>query len=70
MNFLATYLGSRSGVGEIFLLKYVTECMWSACGLPKAVVSQAHSGRPSFFLAFLHLRQPTSLLYLGKRGFG
>ena len=25
-----------------------TICMWSACHLPNAVVSQAHSGKPTF----------------------
>ena len=41
--------------------------MWSGCRLPNAVVSQAHSGKPKCVMAFLHLRQPASLLHLGKR---
>ena len=32
------------------------------------MVSQA--GMPRYVLAFLHLRQPSSLLHLGKRDFG
>ena len=34
------------------------------------MVSQAYPGMPRYVLAFLHLRQPLSLLHLGKRDFG
>ena len=34
------------------------------------MVSQAYSGMPRYVLALLHLRQPSSLLHLGKRDFG
>ena len=34
------------------------------------MVSQAYSGMPRYVLAFLHPRQPSSLLHLGKRDFG
>ena len=30
------------------------------------MVSQAYSGMPRYLMAFLHLRQPSSLLHLGK----
>ena len=32
--------------------------------------SQAYPGMPRYVLAFLHLRQPSSLLHRGKRDFG
>ena len=46
-------------------IKNRAECMWSGCCLPNMVVSQAHSGKPRCVMAFLHLRQPLSLLHLG-----
>ena len=38
--------------------------------LPDAVVSQAYPGMPRCDLAFLHLRQSSSLLHLGKGTLG
>ena len=34
------------------------------------MVSQAYPGMSRYVQAFLHLRQPSSLLHLGKSGFG
>ena len=44
--------------------------MWFGCRQPDAVVSQAYPGMLRCVLAFLHLRQSSSLLHLGKRDFG
>ena len=40
------------------------------CCQPDAGFSQAYTGKKRCALAFLHLRQPSSLLHLGKRNFG
>ena len=42
--------------------------MWSGCRQADSAVSQAYSGMPRYVLAFLHLRQPSSLLHLGEKG--
>ena len=44
--------------------------MWFGCRQPDAVVSQAYLGMPRCELAFLHLRQPSSLVHLGEKDFG
>ena len=48
----------------------LSECMWCGCRRVDPVVSQAYPGMLRYVLAFLRLRQPSSLLHLGKRGFG
>ena len=48
----------------------LSECMGCGCRRADPVVSQAYPGMPNYVLAFLHHRQPSSLLHLGKRGFG
>ena len=46
------------------------ESMWSGCRRVDRVVSHAYSGMSRYVLAFLHLRQPSSLLHLGKGDLG
>ena len=40
------------------------------CCQPDAGFSQAYTGKKRYAMAFLHLRQPSSLLHLGERNFG
>ena len=44
-----------------------SECLWFGCGQMDAVGSQAYPGMPWCVLAFLHLRQPSSLLHSGEK---
>ena len=39
----------------------LSECMWCGCRRADPVVSQAYPGMPRYVMAFLHLRQPSSL---------
>ena len=41
--------------------------MWCGCRRADLLVSLAYPGMPRYFLAFLRLRQPLSLLRLEKR---
>ena len=43
--------------------------MWRGCRPADPAISQVYPGMPRYILAFLHLRQPSSLLHLGKGGF-
>ena len=70
-NYFGT--GSRLTSTEIFSvwkMHNLSKYMWSGCRRADQVVSQAYPVMPRYALAFLHLRQPLSLLHLGKRDFG